>query len=81
MCNNYLDFDEIGALHSIKSKTVKQITNYNESKLSEFEKNGFIKINKNYITIDESARLVVRNIAMKFDPLTSSKKGIYSKTI
>ena len=81
MCNNYLDFDEIGALHSIKSKTVKQITNYNKSKLSEFEKNGFIKINKNYITIDESARLVVRNIAMKFDPLTSSKKGIYSKTI
>ncbi len=81
MCNNYLDFDEISALHSIKSETVKKITNYNASKLTEFERDDFIKINKNYISIDESARLVLRNIAMKFDPLISSPKGIYSKTI
>ena len=81
MCNNYLDFDEISALHSIKSETVKKITNYNESKLDEFKKDNFIKINKNYISIDESARLIIRNIAMKFDPLISRSKGIYSKTI
>ena len=81
MCNNYLDFNEISEAHSIKINTVKEITNYFDTKLKEFEKNGFINVNKNYISINESARLVVRNIAMQFDPLISNPKGIYSKTI
>ena len=81
MCNNYLDFSEISDLYSTKIDTIKEIVNYNDFKLEDFKKSGFVETNKNKILVNESARLVVRNIAMRFDPLISDKKGIYSKTI
>ena len=81
MCNNYLDFSEISDLYSTKIDIIKEIVNYNDLKLEDFKKSGFVETNKNKILINESARLVVRNIAMRFDPLISDQKGIYSKTI
>ena len=81
MCNYYLNFQEISELHSIKVEKIKEIINYKNIKLEKYISNGFIDISRNKISINESARLVVRNIAMEFDPLNSSNKGIYSNTI
>ena len=33
------------------------------------------------IKVNEIGRLVIRNIAMRFDPLLTKKVGVYSKTI
>jgi len=40
-----------------------------------------MKISNNEIEIFDEGRLVIRNIAMNFDPLMKTKIGTYSKTI
>ena len=40
-----------------------------------------MKISNNKIEVFDEGRLVIRNIAMKFDPLLKTKIGTYSKTI
>ena len=50
-------------------------------KLDEFIKDNLLGIDKERITVSQEGMLVVRNIAMAFDPLLEVKQGMYSKTI
>ena len=40
-----------------------------------------MQFNNDSITVKLAGRLVIRNIAMKFDPMLNSGVGTYSKTI
>ncbi len=40
-----------------------------------------MKISGNIISINEKGRLIVRNIAMKFDPVLKTGNQVYSKTV
>jgi len=50
--------------------------------LSGLEQDGLVALNPGGMTITESGRLLIRNIAMCFDPhLSAPKEGVYSRTI
>jgi oxygen-independent coproporphyrinogen III oxidase len=81
MCNGFLDFDEMAKVFKISSNELKTIVGYNDEKLQDYIKDNLLKIDGNTIKLLENGFLVVRNIAMEFDPLLSQGKGQYSKTV
>ena len=81
MCNYYLSFDEIASKYNTDVKKVKDIIKYSTDGFQDFLSLKLMKISNNEIEIFDEGRLVIRNIAMNFDPLMKTKIGTYSKTI
>ena len=81
MCNYYLSFDEIALKYNTDVKKVKDIVNYSTDEFKDFLSLKLMKISNNEIEVFDEGRLVIRNIAMNFDPLMKTKIGTYSKTI
>lgn len=81
MCNCYLDFDAIAAKYSMTSDELKAVVDYRPGKMDEFIADELLTLNGNTITVNEKGRMVVRNIAMAFDPALKTGAGVYSKTV
>ena len=81
MCNTFLDFNDIAKNYNISSEKVKDIVEFSKSKLAEFENDDLLTFKDENIYISEKGRLIVRNIAMAFDPALATSEGVYSKTI
>jgi oxygen-independent coproporphyrinogen-3 oxidase len=81
MCNAFLDFDEIATKYDKPTDEIKEIVAYEAHKLDSFVADSLVNISGNQITISEAGRLIVRNIAMVFDPALQTGAGVYSKTV
>ncbi len=81
MCNGHLHFKEMAEKFGISENELKNTLKYSPSKLTEFIDDGLITLNGEGVTVSQQGMLVVRNIAMTFDPQLESKQGMYSKTI
>lgn len=81
MCNGVFSFTEIGSCFGISGNEVKHIVNYQEEKLAEFVADGLLKITGDGIEVSKTGMLIVRNIAMVFDPQLNTEGDKYSKTI
>ena len=81
MCNYYVDVNVIAKDFGITTENVYQAVEFSIDKFEEFIKDGLMDIEGDDIKVNETGRLVIRNIAMKFDPLLTKGVGIYSKTI
>lgn len=81
MCNLFVDFSEIGRMYGIDANEVKRIIAYDPEKLSPFLADDLLEINQEQIKVNANGSLVVRNIAMTFDPQLSVAPNQYSKTI
>lgn len=81
MCNNFVDFEDIAKQFEISLEDVYSILEFEESKFDEFLEDGLIKITKNTLSVHPKGRLIVRNIAMKFDPALKVGGQVYSKTV
>ncbi len=81
MCNGYLDFDELSREYEIPINDLKATTGFNAKKLQPFIDDDLLELKGNKIQLRENGFLVVRNIAMEFDPLLQSGQGKYSKTV
>jgi len=81
MCNGILIFDDIAAQFKKTADEIKNIINFDLSKLTGFEKDKLITISEEGIRISDSGRMIARNIAMAFDPDLKQGETIYSKTV
>jgi oxygen-independent coproporphyrinogen III oxidase len=81
MCNGFLDFDALAKELNTEVAQLKTLTGYHPEKLKPFADDGLLQIDGNRIQLLQNGFLVVRNIAMEFDPLLSEGKGQYSKTV
>lgn len=81
MCNGLVNFSEIGKIFSLSANEVKAIVGYKEEKLEEFINDGLLTITSDGINITKMGMLIVRNIAMAFDPQLNTEGDKYSKTI
>jgi len=81
MCNLFVDFEEIGIQYGMDAAGVKQIVAFDPGKLRPFLEDELLEINGNKIRINPDGSMVVRNIAMIFDPQLSVTQNQYSKTI
>ena len=81
MCNYYVDINVVAKDFGITTENIYQAVEFSIQKFEEFIKDGLMNIEGDKIKVNETGRLVIRNIAMKFDPLLTKGVGIYSKTI
>jgi oxygen-independent coproporphyrinogen-3 oxidase len=81
MCNGYLSFTDISKQFGKPVDEIKQITGFSENKLADFIADDLVKFEKDVLTLNEDGFLVVRNIAMAFDPLLTVSEAQYSKTV
>ena len=81
MCNYYVDVNVVAKDFNITTENVYEAVEFSISKFEEFIKDGLMEIDGDKIKVNEMGRLVIRNIAMKFDPLLTKGMGSYSKTI
>jgi oxygen-independent coproporphyrinogen-3 oxidase len=81
MCNGYLKFEEMADQLGITGDALKDTLHYSPAKLDEFINDGLVAITDDGIAVSQQGMLVVRNIAMAFDPQLGDKQGMYSKTI
>ncbi|MCF6342291.1 MAG: oxygen-independent coproporphyrinogen III oxidase [Bacteroidales bacterium] len=81
MCNLFVDFNEVGRWYNTDADEVKQIVAYDPEKLKPFLDDGLLEISGDRLSINADGSLVVRNIAMAFDPQLAVAENQYSKTI
>ncbi|MCF6366350.1 MAG: oxygen-independent coproporphyrinogen III oxidase [Bacteroidales bacterium] len=81
MCNGVLDFNEFAKEQNTSADTIKKICNFDEKKLSKFISDGLMSYSNNKLIVTETGMMVVRNIAMSFDPNLTKNLNMYSKTI
>lgn len=81
MCNGYLNFEEMAHQFGISEDELKSTLQYSLEKLSEFIDDGLVTLDGKGIRVSQQGMLIVRNIAMAFDPQLEVKQGMYSKTI
>lgn len=81
MCNGYLDFSSLSKRLNISVEEIKKITAYDPGKLKVFENDGLVEIKNDVIKVSADGMLVVRNIAMIFDPLLEIQSSQFSKTV
>ncbi len=81
MCNLFVDFNEIGQMYNTTAKEIKKILAYDPVKLTAFIDDNLLEINDEQIKVHNDGSLIVRNIAMAFDPQLTITKNRYSKTI
>ncbi|MDD5569763.1 MAG: oxygen-independent coproporphyrinogen III oxidase [Bacteroidales bacterium] len=81
MCNGYIDFTEIAKCLNFSVYEVKNAVDFSSDKFKEFENDKLLTIKGDFIQVSETGMLVVRNIAMAFDPLLKIEDNKYSKTV
>lgn len=81
MCNGRINFAELSHKLQTSPTRLKEITGYRPEKLNPYLQDNLIEIHGDEIRLKENGFLVVRNIAMEFDPLLSQSSGQYSKTV
>jgi len=81
MCNGYLDFADIAIRFKTTAQEIKNIVAFDPARLKPFEEDNLIQVSDNKIRINADGMLVVRNIAMIFDPLLNIGNSQFSKTI
>lgn len=81
MCNGILNFDTLAKSSGFTVEEVKEICKFSEQKLNEFIDDKLVTLNNQSIQVSEDGMMVVRNIAMAFDPNLSENLNMYSKTI
>ena len=81
MCNGHLYFEELAGKFGITTDELLDILHFSPMKLTEFIDDGLVDLNNKGISVSQQGMLIVRNIAMTFDPQLEAKQGMYSKTI
>lgn len=81
MCNGYLDMKALASRFSLTVEQLKELLKFTPDLLNEFIEDKLVEFSDDFLTVSKEGMLVVRNIAMAFDPQLESKQGMYSKTI
>jgi oxygen-independent coproporphyrinogen-3 oxidase len=81
MCNLFVDFTEVGRMYGTDAATVKRTVAYDPEKLKPFLEDNLLEIKEDQLKIHDDGSLVIRNIAMTFDPQLTITENQYSKTI
>ena len=81
MCNYFIDFNSVANDFEINIAEVYNAVDFSVDNFQDFIDDDLMTFTNNKIVVNTLGRLVIRNIAMKFDPLINQGVGTYSKTI
>lgn len=81
MCNNALDWNELGTLLKQKPEEIKKQTAYDVNKMQDLAKDKLIKLSPVRIDITKLGHPFVRNVAASLDPLLNGTEKNFSKPL
>lgn len=81
MCNGELDFEAIAEKYNCSLNEFIKTTQFEISKLSQFTQDKLIEFTNNKLRVTPEGMLIVRNIAVAFDPAFKFNEKQYSSTI
>lgn len=81
MCNGELDFDKMAALHHITTEKYLEITQFSASKLEMMLSDELVELNNNILKVSAQGMMVVRNVAVAFDPDYKPVTNKFSTTL
>ncbi len=81
MCNNRLDWQETALRLNKTPEKLKTLTGFDPEHLKPLIKDGLIEQVDDIITVTETGRFLIRNIAALFDPKLNTGEKRFSKTI
>jgi oxygen-independent coproporphyrinogen-3 oxidase len=81
MCNGLLDFEQTAAKHGCSVDDFLKITKFNVSRIDQLLNDKLVEFKNNTLTVKPEGMLIVRNVAVAFDPAFTLKEGQYSNTL
>lgn len=81
MCNNYLDWREMGERLHLSEDQVKAAMHYDVAQLEAFQHDGLIFFNEHTISMTTEGAAFVRNVAAALDRMLIGKQNTFSKPV
>lgn len=81
LCNGVLHFDEMAARFNCSVDEFMRITKFEVSKITSLNNDKLVEINGNTLRVTPEGMLIVRNVAVAFDPGFVPVTNKYSTTI
>ncbi|MBN2485688.1 MAG: oxygen-independent coproporphyrinogen III oxidase [Bacteroidales bacterium] len=81
MCNGYVNFESMAEKHITTVQHIFKITRFEQSKLDMFIADNLLSFDGNTLNVSPGGMLIVRNIAMVFDPTVTISTNRHSQTI
>lgn len=81
MCNGVLDFEKMASVHSITLEKFLEITNFDVTRLEMMFSDGLVELKDNILKVSEQGMMVVRNVAVAFDPEYKPVTNKFSTTL
>ena len=81
MCNNRLNWQEVASRINTTAEKLKTLTAFDAKRLVPLKEDGLLTFDKHEITITNTGRFLIRNIAAIFDPKLNAGEKRFSKTI
>ncbi len=81
MCNGELIFKEFSKSHGFTESEFKTLIQFGLSRLSDYEADELVKVDSEGLVITSKGWLVVRSIAMLFDPMLKKETNRYSQIV
>ncbi len=81
MCNGYINFNEIATKHHLTVEGFLRITRFDPTKISDLLNDKLVELTDIDLKVTPAGMLIVRNVAVAFDPEFSAGSGKFSTTI
>lgn len=81
MCNNRLNWEEVSGRINKTAEELKTLTSFDAERLEPLAEDGLLSFNEEEITVTNTGRFLIRNIAAIFDPKLNAGEKRFSKTI
>lgn len=81
MCNGYINFSEIAAKHHLTVDGFMNITKFDKSKIADLLNDKLVELTETDLRVTPAGMLIVRNVAVAFDPAFTSGSNKFSTTI
>ncbi|HLO90768.1 MAG TPA: oxygen-independent coproporphyrinogen III oxidase [Lentimicrobium sp.] len=82
MCNRHMHWQEIASTYGVTVNQIKEITGFDIQSVESLVDDNLIELGENTITITNTGRFFIRNIAVAFDPaMANASDKKFSKSI
>lgn len=81
MCNGELNFDEMAKRFDCTKEEFLAITNFDRTRLVSLLSDELIELDDDRLSVTAQGMMIVRNVAVAFDPAFEMKESQYSNTI
>uniref|UniRef100_UPI0032176C12 oxygen-independent coproporphyrinogen III oxidase n=1 Tax=uncultured Draconibacterium sp. TaxID=1573823 RepID=UPI0032176C12 len=81
MCNYYISWKEAEQILHASVSEIKSTINYDENSLNQFVSEGLLSFTNDEVSVSDSGKFFVRNIAASFDPGMKTATQKFSKAL